>query len=122
MVGMSQVSQSPAPDTIRVLDCPLPGRHVLVVGGGPVAARRVDELATSPHAVTVVATHLCDDMYDLLAERRITWENRAPRPSDLDDVWLVHTASGDAALDALVGAWVEVVRRARAVSAESRSS
>ena len=121
MVGMAQVSQRSAPDTVKVLDCPIPGRHVLVVGGGPVAARRGDALATSPHPVTVVATHLCDDMFDLLAERRITWENRAPRPSDLDGVWLVHAASGDAALDALVGRWVEAVRRAK-VSAESRPS
>jgi len=122
MSRMAQVIARPSPDTMRVLDCPSPDRHVLVVGGGRVAARRVDTLARSALAVTVVATHLCDDMFDLLAERRITWENRAPRPSDLDDVWLVHAASGDATLDALVGAWVEAVRRAKAVSAESRSS
>lgn len=108
-------------DTVRVLDFPTPDRHVLVVGGGLVAAARVDALAPSAHAVTVVAAHLCDDMFDLLAERRITWENRAPRPSDLDRVWLVHAATGDAALDALVCGWVDVRRQWRLVSGGRRS-
>lgn len=103
-------------DAVRVLDFPTPDRHVLVVGGGVVAAARVDALAPSAHAVTVVATQLCDDMFDLLAEGRITWENRAPRPSDLDRVWLVHAATGDAALDALVCGWVEARRQWRLLS------
>ncbi|WP_353953176.1 NAD(P)-dependent oxidoreductase [Knoellia sp. S7-12] len=108
-------------DTVRVLDFPTPDRHVLVVGGGLVAAVRVDALAQSAHKVTVIAAHLCDDMFDLLAERRITWENRAPRPSDLDRVWLVHAATGDAALDALVCGWVEARRQWRLVSGGRRS-
>lgn len=109
------------PDSVRLVDSPSPDRHVLVVGGGRVAARRVDTLARSAALVTVVATHLCDDMFDLLAEHRITWVNRPPRASDLDGVWLVHAASGDAGLDALVSGWVEAVRREKAVTAEARS-
>ena len=109
-------------DIVRLLAFPSPERHVLVIGGGRVAARRVDALARTPHPVTVVASQLCDDMFDLLAERRITWENRAPRQSDLDQVWLVHAASGDAALDALVCGWVEARRLLRVLSVESRSS
>ena len=35
------------PDSVRLLDCPAPDRHVLVIGGGRVAARRVDTLARS---------------------------------------------------------------------------
>ncbi len=104
-------------DTVRLLGFPRADRHVLVVGGGRVAAHRVDALARSNHPVVVIATHLCDDMFDLLAERRISWENRAPRPSDLDRAWLVHAATGDAALDALVCGWVESRRRPRRVSA-----
>ncbi|EAP99775.1 hypothetical protein JNB_06389 [Janibacter sp. HTCC2649] len=109
-------------DTVRVLDFPTPQRHVLVVGGGVVAAARVDALAQSSHAVTVIAATLCDDMFDLLAERRITWENRAPRPSDLDRVWLVHAATGDAALDAQVRGWVEARRQWRLLSGGRHSS
>lgn len=105
-------------DAVRLLDFPTPERHVLVVGGGVVAAARVGAFARTPHPVTVVASQICDDMFDLLAERRITWENRAPRQSDLDQVWLVHAASGDAALDARVCGWVEVRRLLQVISVE----
>ena len=90
----------------RLLGRPTPGTHVLVVGGGAVAARRVHALARTGASVLVVAPRLSDAMFDLLAERRILWENRPVRESDLDAAWLVHVAAGDDRAEARVRAWV----------------
>jgi uroporphyrin-III C-methyltransferase/precorrin-2 dehydrogenase/sirohydrochlorin ferrochelatase len=108
-------------DVTRLLDFPSADRHVLVIGGGHLAARRVHALARKSVPVTVVARTLCDELFDLLAERRISWENRSPVEADLDDVWLVHVATGDAEADAAVLGWVETRRRRRA-EREARSA
>ncbi|HYN30292.1 MAG TPA: NAD(P)-dependent oxidoreductase [Dermatophilaceae bacterium] len=101
-------------DLTRLLDFPALHRHVLVIGGGHVAARRVHALARKSVPVTVVARAICDELFDLLAEGRISWENRSPVESDLDGVWLVHVATGDPDADAAVCGWVETRRRMRA--------
>ncbi len=90
----------------RLLALPAPGRHVLVVGAGAVAARRVQALSWAGATVVVVAPRLSDAMFDLLAERRIVWENRPLREADLDDAWLVHVTVGHARAEAMVRGWV----------------
>jgi uroporphyrin-III C-methyltransferase/precorrin-2 dehydrogenase/sirohydrochlorin ferrochelatase len=91
-----------ARDRTRLLAFPRPDRRAVVVGGGPVAARRAAALTRARTPVTVFAPHLCDDVFDLLAERLVTWEDRWPTLADLQDAWLVHAASGDAQVDARV--------------------
>ncbi|MFB9375834.1 uroporphyrinogen-III C-methyltransferase [Kineococcus gynurae] len=87
----------------------LTGRRVLVVGGGPVAARRVRELVAAGAAVEVVAPALCEDLRDLLPS--LTWLEHDVRPAEAPDLvagaWLVHTATGDPAVDAAVAAAAE---------------
>jgi len=90
----------------KLLGLPRPGRHVLVVGGGPVAARRAQALSWAGATVVVIAPRLSDAMFDLLAERRVTWENRPVRESDLDAAWLVHVAVGNDHAEAMVRGWV----------------
>ncbi len=98
-----------ARDRTRLLAFPRPDRRAVVVGGGPLAARRAAALTRARTPVTVFAPHLCDDVFDLLAERLVTWEDRWPTFADLRDAWLVHAASGDAQVDAricaLAAAW-----------------
>ncbi len=89
-----------ARDRTRLLAFPRPDRRAVVVGGGPLAARRAAALTRSHTPVVVYAPSLCDDVFDLLAERLVTWENRWPVLEDLRDAWLVHAATGDAELDA----------------------
>ena len=48
------------------------GRRVVVVGGGPVAARRARALVTAKAEVYVVAPALCEDLSDLAQEGRVT--------------------------------------------------
>ncbi len=102
-----------ARDRTRLLAFPRPDRRAVVVGGGPLAARRAAALTRAHTPVTVFAPSLCDDVFDLLAERLVSWENRWPTAADLLDAWLVHAATGDADRDARV---CELAARLRATA------
>lgn len=104
-------AQRIARDRTRLLGFPRPGRRAIVVGGGVMAARRAAALTRATTPVTVFAPVLCDDVFDLLAERLVTWENRWPVEADLADAWLVHAATGDPELDARVCGWASSVRQ-----------
>jgi uroporphyrin-III C-methyltransferase/precorrin-2 dehydrogenase/sirohydrochlorin ferrochelatase len=75
------------------------GRRVLVVGGGPVAARRAAALVDSGAAVEVVAPWLCEALASLVADRAVQWHAREYVDGDVDGAWLVHTATGDRLID-----------------------
>jgi uroporphyrin-III C-methyltransferase/precorrin-2 dehydrogenase/sirohydrochlorin ferrochelatase len=87
------------PTALRLL-----GRAVLVVGGGPVAARRAKGLLDAGARVTVVAPVASTALQELADAGLLTWEQRTYRPSDVDGVWFVQTATGDSAVDAQVSA------------------
>lgn len=93
------------PTALRLL-----GRPVLVVGGGPVAARRAKGLLDAGARVTVVAPVASAALLELADAGLLTWEQRPYRPSDVDAVWFVQTATGDAAVDAQVSADAEAQR------------
>jgi siroheme synthase-like protein len=79
----------------------LRGVSVLVVGAGPVAARKVVGLAAAGARVRVVAPSVSDALdRSLVAELR----ERAFAPPDLDGVRLVVTATGSRDVDAEVAA------------------
>jgi uroporphyrin-III C-methyltransferase/precorrin-2 dehydrogenase/sirohydrochlorin ferrochelatase len=103
-------AQRIARDRTRLLGFPRPGRRAIVVGGGPTAARRAAALTRASTPVTVFAPALCDDVFDLLAEHLVTWENRWPVAEDLADAWLVHAATGDHEIDSRVCAWASLLR------------
>jgi uroporphyrin-III C-methyltransferase / precorrin-2 dehydrogenase / sirohydrochlorin ferrochelatase len=99
------------PDYALSLD--LHGRRVVVVGGGPVAARRVAGLVEAGAVVEVVSPWLVEDLADLAAARQITWQQREYLAGDLvtpETAWLVHTATGDPAVDAAVAGEAEAAR------------
>ena len=79
-------------------------RPVLVVGGGPVAARRSRGLIEAGASLTVVAPWACEDIVDLAGAGRLRWLQREYANGDLDGIWLVQTATGDPVIDAEVGA------------------
>jgi len=83
----------------------LHGRRVLVVGGGPVAARRVSSLLEDGARVTVVAPQLCEDLVDQVLADAVVWQARGVHESDLDGVWFVHAATDDAGVNAEVCRW-----------------
>jgi uroporphyrin-III C-methyltransferase/precorrin-2 dehydrogenase/sirohydrochlorin ferrochelatase len=93
------------PTALRLL-----GRPVLVVGGGPVAARRAKGLLDAGARVTVVAPLACPALTDLSDAGLLAWEPRRYRTADIDGVWFVQTATGDPAVDARVSADAEAQR------------
>jgi uroporphyrin-III C-methyltransferase/precorrin-2 dehydrogenase/sirohydrochlorin ferrochelatase len=88
----------------------LAGRRAVVVGGGPVAARRTVSLVEAGADVVVVAPWVCEDLRDLVDSGAVAWVARDYTGGDLDGAWLVHTATGDPATDDLVAAHAEGAR------------
>ncbi|MGO4493193.1 bifunctional precorrin-2 dehydrogenase/sirohydrochlorin ferrochelatase, partial [Arthrobacter sp. 2YAF22_2] len=93
------------PTALRLL-----GRPVLVVGGGPVAARRAKGLLDAGARVTVVAPFACPALNGLAGAGLLAWQPREYRSTDVDGVWFVQTATGDFAVDAQVAADAEAQR------------
>jgi precorrin-2 dehydrogenase / sirohydrochlorin ferrochelatase len=75
----------------------LSDRRVLVVGGGGVAARKVEGLLAADATVTVVAPMVVAELRDLATRGDITVAERPYRSGDLEGAWLVLTATDDAA-------------------------
>jgi uroporphyrin-III C-methyltransferase / precorrin-2 dehydrogenase / sirohydrochlorin ferrochelatase len=91
-----------------VLD--LAGRRAVVVGGGPVAARRARGLVDAGADVVLVSPWVCEGVRDLVAAGGLRWEPREYADGDLDGAWLVHTATGDRQTDDRVAADAERAR------------
>ncbi len=73
----------------------LQGRRVLVVGGGAVAARKVDGLLACGADVVVVAPVVSPAIHGLAAAGRLRLHERPYQAADLDDTWLAVTATDD---------------------------
>jgi siroheme synthase-like protein len=82
----------------------LAGKHVLVVGGGTVAARKVGELCAALASVSVVAIEVTDELANAGAVRI---DRRAFEDRDVDDAWLVIAATDDAETQRRVAAACE---------------
>ena len=99
---------------VTLLGLRLAGRRVVAVGGGPVSARRVRDLLAEGALVTVIAPQVSGAMaevVDAAAEDRLTLLTRPyAGAGDLADAWLVHTATGEPAVDARVSADAETAR------------
>jgi uroporphyrin-III C-methyltransferase/precorrin-2 dehydrogenase/sirohydrochlorin ferrochelatase len=80
------------------------GRRCVVVGGGAVAARRVDLLLRADADVRVVAPALVGALEALAAVGRIRHVRRAFAPRDLARAALAVAATGDRAVNAAVAA------------------
>ncbi len=78
------------------------GRRALVVGGGRIAARRVNTLSQFCPNVTVVAPAIHPDIAALAARGRVKTVARAYREEDLDGAELVLACTDDGALNAAV--------------------
>jgi precorrin-2 dehydrogenase/sirohydrochlorin ferrochelatase len=82
------------PGPVYPVDLVLAGRRCLVVGGGRVAARKVDALVAAGAVVDVVAPDVCPEIETLAAAGRLTVQRRPYRPADLAAARLVVSATG----------------------------
>ena len=97
------------------------GREVLVVGAGPLSARRAETFLEAGAYVRVVAPEVSPEMA-ALADRvgagasgsgsagGVVVVVRSFTPADLDTPWMVHVATGDARVDAEVAELCEARR------------
>ncbi len=78
-------------------------KRVLVIGGGPVALRRVERLVDAGALVTLVSPTAVDGLRALRDRGLLEWKERELAPPDVEGSALVFLAAGDPAL-------VQVVR------------
>jgi uroporphyrin-III C-methyltransferase/precorrin-2 dehydrogenase/sirohydrochlorin ferrochelatase len=71
------------------------GKTCVVVGGGGIAARKVDLLRKAGARVTVISPALGDEMSRFHADGLIEWIDREYRSGDLDEAVLVIAATSD---------------------------
>jgi uroporphyrin-III C-methyltransferase/precorrin-2 dehydrogenase/sirohydrochlorin ferrochelatase len=88
----------------------LPGRRVVVAGGGAVAARRVPALLDAGADVTLVSPEVTGSLEDLALAGRIDWVRRGYAEGDGADAWLVCAFTSDPAVNAAVAAEAEATR------------
>jgi siroheme synthase-like protein len=91
----------------------LTGRRCVVIGGGPVAERKVDGLLAAGASITVVSPKLTGALESLVTRGEIRVERRRYRRGDLAGACLAFVATGDGRLAATVaregrgqGVWV----------------
>ncbi|RII25607.1 MAG: siroheme synthase [Geobacter sp.] len=80
----------------------LTGRHVVIIGGGTVAARKCEGLLAAGAKVTVVAPGLHPAFAELCRDGRIEHISRAYHFGDLNGAFLAFAATGDAAVNRAV--------------------
>ncbi|WNV76143.1 uroporphyrinogen-III C-methyltransferase [Geodermatophilus sp. DSM 44513] len=85
------------PVGLRLLD-----RHVVVVGGGQVAHRRVAGLLEARARVTVVSPVVTPALEALVGPGEVAWVRRPYRPGDLDGAWYAVAATDDPEVNATV--------------------
>ena len=73
----------------------LQGRDVLVLGAGPVAERKIDDLLDAGARVRVVSPDATEHVRILASAGRITWDAHAFDEPDVDGAWLVVAATDD---------------------------
>jgi uroporphyrin-III C-methyltransferase / precorrin-2 dehydrogenase / sirohydrochlorin ferrochelatase len=82
----------------------------VVVGGGPVALRRVAALIAARADVTLVAPTAVAALQDLAERGRIDWQARLYEPGDLRDAWLAMACTADPTVNARVLAAADEAR------------
>jgi uroporphyrin-III C-methyltransferase / precorrin-2 dehydrogenase / sirohydrochlorin ferrochelatase len=88
------------------IELDLAGRRAVVVGGGPVALRRTKSLLEAGAKVTVIAPVVCAEFTGL----DVTILTRRYQDGDLAQAWLVHAATDDPQVNAVVTQAAEQAR------------
>jgi precorrin-2 dehydrogenase/sirohydrochlorin ferrochelatase len=87
-----------------VVNLLLDGKPAVVVGGGSVAARKVEDLLVAKATVRVVAIEVCAELRSLADRGRVSGEWRSYVAGDLDGAFLAIAATDDESVNARVAA------------------
>ena len=68
-------------------------RFCLIVGGGEVAARKIEPVLACGARIRVISPVACARIKELAADGRIEWQQRGYRPGDLQGAFLVFAAT-----------------------------
>ena len=90
------MTSTPVPYPVNLC---LAGQPVMVVGGGPIAARKVEALLRAGARVTVVAPAAADAIAE---QAEVTWRRRRYQPPEAGSYRLVVTATNDPEVNAQV--------------------
>lgn len=80
------------------------GKRCLVVGGGPVACRKVKALLECGSSVVVVSPEVCPEMRDMVDKEAVSLALREYRTEDMDGALVVIAATDDAEVNRRVAA------------------
>jgi len=85
-----------------IVNLVLDGRLAVVVGGGEVASRKVEDLLAANARVTVIAPEPCEAVTAMADRGRIQAHWRPYQPGDLDDAAIVIASTDDETVNAQV--------------------
>lgn len=74
----------------------------VIIGGGSVAERKAGKLLKAEALVTIVAPELSPGLKKLWEEKKVGWKQKTVEPEDLDNAWLIVSASGDKAAQQMI--------------------
>jgi len=67
----------------------------VVIGGGKVAARKVQALLDANAKITVVSPQMIETLHDLVRKGKIQWRKKYFHPADLNGAFIVIAATND---------------------------
>lgn len=99
--------QVASPYPIYPVGLRLAGRTVVVVGGGPVAERRVRGLIVVGADILVISSSVTSALRELVQAGQLTWEERRYADGDLTTAWYAIAATSSPEVNAAIMAEAE---------------
>ena len=78
------------------------GKKAVVVGGGPVAARKVRSLMEAGALVKVISPKISETMNELLSCKQVSWRKKEFSPADLADAFIIIAATNSRETNQLI--------------------
>lgn len=82
-------------------------KKIIVVGGGPVAVKRVRRLLSFGAIVKIIAKEITEEMGELAQNSRVSLEKREVSKEDIEDAYLVIAATDNREVNHSVQSWAK---------------
>ncbi|MFJ5963449.1 bifunctional precorrin-2 dehydrogenase/sirohydrochlorin ferrochelatase [Bacillus sp. NPDC093026] len=77
----------------------LSNKKVLIIGGGTIAARRVNAICAEPCDITVISPEICAEMARLIDTYKLHWKKKKVDVEDLKEAFFIVAATNDHAVN-----------------------